>query len=196
MGARNSTERTQEQSDIASFWEATLPPIYHGVIHSVANQKNRTTTQNARLFAAITRATDDAMIAVFNAKYHYAFWRPITAIRNADLDNNKATQRDSEWTSFIPTPMHPEYPCAHCVVAATVGTMLKAEVGSGDMPLLSTQSVTANGATRSWASVEDFVEEVTLARIYDGVHYRFSGEAGNRMGTSIGEQAAKIYLNQ
>ncbi len=194
LGGADSAERTPEQTEIAKFWEATLPPIYHGVVHSVASQPGRSVTQNARLFAAVTRAIDDAMIAVFHGKYHFSFWRPVTAIRNADQDGNDATVRDETWRPFITTPMHPEYPCAHCVVAGTLGAVLKAEIGDDATPLLSTQSMTAGGTTRTWTSVDAFVEEVTLARIYDGVHYRFSGVAGSLMGQKIGEQAARVYL--
>ena len=193
MGAVNSTKRTKEQTAMALFWEATLPPIYHGLVHSVALQAGRSPTQNARLFAVITQATDDALIAVFEAKYHYAFWRPITAIRNADQDNNKTTQRDASWTPYISTPMHPEYPCAHCVVAATVGTILEAEVGDNPMPVLTTTSTTAHGATRSWSTIKHFIQEVSDARIYDGVHYRSSTEAGNKMGRRIGALAVSSF---
>jgi len=194
IGAKNSTHRSSEQTKIAKFWQATLPPIYHGIIHSVANISGRNVTQNARLFATVTRAIDDAMIAVFEAKYYYGFWRPVTAIRNADMDNNSKTKRDASWMPFIPTPMHPEYPCAHCVVAGTVGTILKAEIGDGVQPLLTTNSTTANGAMRSWASIDDFVQEVSDARIYDGVHYRTSAEVGTEMGKKIGGLAIEKYL--
>ena len=187
MGSINSSKRNQQQTDMAKFWEATLPPIYHGVVHSVANQAGRSVTQNAHLFAMITQAIDDAMISVFDAKYHYGFWRPITAIRNGDIDDNDATVRDKSWMPFIPTPMHPEYPCAHCVVAGTVGAILKAEVGNAKMPLLTTNSDTAKGATRSWSNIEAFVQEVSDARIYDGVHYRTSADVGSAMGKKIGE---------
>ncbi len=195
LGGLNSSIRTIEQTEIAQFWEATLPPIYHGVIHSVAAQKDRTVVQNAALFALITQATDDAMIAVFDAKYHYGLWRPITAIRNADIDNNDDTDRDASWTPFIPTPMPPEYPCAHCVVAGTVGAIIKSEMGDEPMPLLTTRSDTANNTQRSWHSVEAFVEEVSNARIYDGVHYRTSSEVGSAMGDMIGKFAVK-YKNK
>ncbi|WP_299080611.1 vanadium-dependent haloperoxidase [uncultured Paraglaciecola sp.] len=194
MGAKNSSKRNQQQTDMAKFWEATLPPIYHGVVHSVANQAGRSVTQNARLFAKITQAIDDAMLSVFDAKYHYGFWRPITAIRNGDIDGNDATEKGEGWTPFIPTPMHPEYPCAHCVVAGTVGAILKAEVGNGKMPLLTTNSDTAKGATRSWSSIEAFVQEVSDARIYDGVHYRTSTDIGSAMGEKIGEFVVEKYL--
>ena len=69
-------------------------------------------------------AMDDALIAVFDAKYTYNFWRPVTAIRNGDIDGNDATDRDPGWTPFIDTPMHPEYPCAHCIVSASLGAVL------------------------------------------------------------------------
>lgn len=193
MGMADSPKRTKDQTAMALFWEATLPPIYHGIVHSVALQKGRSPTQNARLFALVTQATDDAFIAVFDAKYHYGFWRPITAIRNADIDGNDATERDPKWKPYISTPMHPEYPCAHCVVAATVGAVLAAEVGDGPMPLLTTRSTTANGVTRSWTSIDSFVKEVSAARIYDGVHYRTSTEVGNAMGKRIGGLAIERF---
>lgn len=195
IGKKDSTHRSEEQTQMAKFWEATLPPIYHGVVHSVANMPDRNVTQNARLFATITRATDDALISVFDAKYHYGFWRPITAIRNASIDGNENTMIDASWTPYIPTPMHPEYPCAHCVVAGTVGVILKAEIGNNDTPLLTTTSVTANNAIRSWTSIDDFVQEVSNARIYDGVHYRTSTEVGTTMGKKIGQLAIKIFMN-
>jgi len=150
--------------------------------------------QNARLFAVVAQAMDDALIAVFDAKYHYSFWRPITAIRNGDTDGNDATERDPSWVPFIDTPMHPEYPCAHCIVAATIGTILRAEIGAGPTPTLSTTSPTAPGIVRSWTQIDGFVQEVANARIYDGVHYRNSTEVGTAMGTKIGELAASKYL--
>lgn len=193
LGGKSSTRRTAEQTEIARFWEATLPPIYHGVVRSVANMPGREVTQNARLFAAVTQATDDALIAIFDAKYHYNFWRPVTAIRNGDIDGNDATERDPSWTPFIDTPMHPEYPCAHCIVSGAVGTVLQAEIGAGPMPTLTTTSVTAKGAARSWTTIDDFMQEVANARIYDGVHYRNSNEVGTAMGKQIGALAAAKY---
>lgn len=192
LGAKQSLTRTDEQSAIAKFWQATLPPIYHGVVHSVAKAKNYNSCENAHLFALVTQAIDDAMIAVFEAKYHYAFWRPITAIRNADLDGTVETQREPGWRPFIPTPMHPEYPCAHCVVASTVGTILANVIGD-DSVTLSTRSRTLGNTQRSWLTTDSFISEVSEARIYDGVHYRFSTVAGNQMGIKIGKLALRKY---
>jgi VCPO second helical-bundle domain len=193
LGAKNSTQRTPEQTAIAKFWEATAPAVYWPVARSVAAMPGRDVTANARLLAVAAMAMDDALIAVFDAKYTYNLWRPITAIRNGDADGNDATERDPSWTPFIDTPMHPEYPCAHCIVSASLGAVLQAEIGSGPAPSLSSASHTAGGAVRSWKTVADFVQEVAVARIYDGVHYRNSTEVGSAMGKQIGELAVKSF---
>jgi PAP2 superfamily len=196
LGAKNSTRRTAEQTNIARFWETTASTIYFPVVRSVTDAPGRETTQNARLLAVVAQAMDDALIAVFDAKYHYNFWRPITAIRNGDTYGNGATERDASWVPFIDTPMHPEYPCAHCITAATVAAILEAEIGTGTVPKFSTTSATAPGVVRSWTRIGDFVQEVANARIYDGVHYRNSTEVGIAMGQKIGELAAAKYLRQ
>ena len=193
LGAKNSTTRTPEQTAIAKFWEATAPAVYWPVARSIAGAPGRDVTENARLLAVAAMAMDDALIAVFDAKYAYNLWRPITAIRNGDLDGNDATTRDPSWTPFIDTPMHPEYPCAHCIVSASLGAVLQAELGSAPAPKLSSASSTAGGAVRTWTRVEDFVQEVAVARIYDGVHYRYSTEVGSAMGKKIGELAVKGF---
>jgi hypothetical protein len=107
LGGKASTRRSAEQTDIARFWDYSLPAIYHGVLRSVALQPGRDVARNARLFALMAQAMDDAMISVFEAKYHYNFWRPITAIRNADFDGHDGTQREPSWNSLIEAPLHP-----------------------------------------------------------------------------------------
>ena len=194
VGAKNSTTRTPAQTEIARFWEATAPTIYYPLVRSVTNMPGRDVTQNARLLAVTAEAIDDAMIAVFDGKYAYNFWRPVTAIRNGDIDGNDATERDAGWLPFIDTPMHPEYPCAHCIVAGAVGAVLAAEIGTGPTPTLNTTSPTAPGVVHSWATIDDFVAEVANARIYDGVHYRNSTEVGAAMGKKIGALTAANAL--
>jgi hypothetical protein len=194
IGRKNDSTRTPDQADIARFWEATGAVIYHGLVRSVADSPGRDVTRNARLFLMVTQATDDAMIAVFDAKYHYNFWRPITAIRNGDIDGNNATERDESWTPFINTPMHPEYPCAHCIVSGAIGTVLQAELGTGSMPVFATNSPTSNNSKRTWTKIEDFMQEVANGRVYDGVHFRTSTEVGTAMGKKIGQLAADKYL--
>ena len=194
LGGKNSSRRTAEQTQIASFWEATLPPVYTGIVLSVAEAPGREITQNARLFAAVAQAADDALVAVFDAKYHYNFWRPVTAIRNGDLDGNDATERDASWTPFIETPLHPEYPCAHCTVAGAVGTVVQAEIGTGSLPALATTSYLIKGPARKWAKTDEFMQEVAKARIYDGVHFRNSTEVGTAMGKQVGALAVAKFL--
>jgi hypothetical protein len=194
LGAAASTQRSAEQTANARFWETTLPAIYYGVVRSVAEQPGRDLMRNARLFAALTQAIDDAMIAVFDAKYHYAQWRPVTAIRNGDQDGNDATERDPSWTPLLATPMHPEYPCAHCIQAGVVGVFLQHEIGSGAQPVLATKSTSAGGAERRWTSVQALVQEVGNARIHGGMHYRFSSEVGTEMGQRIGALAIERLL--
>ena len=186
VGGKTSTRRTPEQTAIAQFWEATKPLVYWPVARSVAKTTGRDASDNARLLALAAMAMDDALIAVFDAKYTYNFWRPVTAIRNADGD-----ARDPAWMPFIDTPMHPEYPCAHCIVSAALGAVLQAELGSSPAPVLTSASPTAGGAVRTWTSVADFAQEVAVARIYDGVHYRNSTEVGAAMGKKIGELVAR-----
>ena len=186
LGGKTSSQRTAEQTAIAQFWEATLPVVYWPVARSVATAPGRDLSDNARLLALAAMAMDDGLIAVFDAKYTYNFWRPVTAIRNTEGD-----ARDPGWMPFIDTPMHPEYPCAHCIVSASLGAVLEAEIGSDPAPKLSSASSTAGGAVRTWNTVNDFVTEVAVARIYDGVHYRNSTEVGTAMGKKVGELAVK-----
>ena len=194
IGRRDSTTRTKDQTDVARFWEVTGATIYQGLIRSVIDTAGRDVTKNARVLMAVTQAIDDAMIAVFDAKYKYNFWRPVTAIRNGDIDGNDATERDPSWTPFINTPMHPEYPCAHCIVSATVGTVLEAEFGNTAVPVMATTSSTANNSRRTWMKIEDFIQEVANGRVYDGVHFRNSTEVGTAMGRKVGQLAAAKYL--
>jgi hypothetical protein len=193
VGAVESTVRTSEQTQMARFWATSLPDVHMGIVHSVARAPGREVTRNARLYAAVTAALNDTEIAVFEAKYHYQFWRPITAIRNGDRDSNAATERDPDWTPLIVTPIQPEYPCAHCMVASTIATVIRADVGKEPMPTLSTTSNTLRGVTRHWTRTEDVVQEVSNARIYDGVHYRTSTEVGTRMGEEVGALVAAAY---
>ncbi|MBL0419059.1 vanadium-dependent haloperoxidase [Ramlibacter sp. AW1] len=189
LGSKASTQRTPEQTEAARFWEYSLPPIYHGVVRSVAQQPDRSVAQNARLFAAVSQAMDDALIAVMDAKYHYGFWRPVTAIRNGDRDDHPATELEAGWTPLIDNPAHPEYPSAHSILAGAIGELLEAEVRRGSLPELATSSPSAGGRTRRWPSVDAFMQEVADARVWEGIHYRTSTEVGLAMGRRIGALA-------
>jgi hypothetical protein len=149
------------------------------VARSVATVPGRSESDNARLLAVAAMASGRRADRGVRRQVHLQL--PVTAIRNAEDD-----LRDPGWTPFIDTPMHPEYPCAHCIVSASPGAVLEAEIGAGPSPTLPSASSTAGGAVRTWRSVADFTQEVALARIYDGVHYRNSTEVGSVMGRKIG----------
>lgn len=193
MGSATSTTRTPEQTEIARFWASSLPDIYIGLVRSVAAASGREVTRNARLYAVAAAAINEAEIATLEAKYHYHFWRPITAIRNGDRDDNPKTERDPDWIPMTVTPMNPEYPCGNCVIAAAVIAVIHAEAGRDPVPILKTISNTAPGVTREWTRTEDLVQEVSNARIHAGVHFRNSTEVGNRMGQQIGALVASAY---
>lgn len=193
IGGKKSTVRTAEQTEIARFWVITGPQSFDPLVRQLAAAPGRSLIENARLFALAEMAAADAYIAVFDAKYTFNFWRPITAIRNGDLDGNDATSRDAGWEPVIDTPLHPEYPCAHCITSAAVQAVLESEFGTGAVSL-SMSSATAPGVVHKWSSVKEWAEEVSAARIYGGIHYRNSTVVGKDMGRKIRELAARNYL--
>jgi hypothetical protein len=105
IGAKKSIRRNSEQTEIARFWTITGPQSFDPIVRQLATASGRTLSQNARLFALVEMAVADSYIAVFDAKYTFNFWRPITAIRNGDEDGNDATDRDPAWEPLIDTPL-------------------------------------------------------------------------------------------
>ena len=188
LGGRTSSERTPHQTLVARYRQAfdTMPSL-----RLVADAPGRTPVQNARMFAVYQMAFDDAATAMAAAKLHYNFWRPITAIRNGALDGNDATQPDSAWVPLLPTPNFSEYPCGHCTVAAAIAEVMTAEVGDaprGGVRIMSQAiPVSVVQAFPSWSA---WAQEVSDSRIYGGVHFRFSNEAGEE----IGRRAARVVL--
>ena len=193
IGGLNSAKRTSEQTAIGRFWFLTGPRSYNGIVRQIAIAKDMNITECARMFALVAVAANDALISVFDAKYTYNLWRPVTAIRNADQTNNSATPREASWLPLGDTPMHPEYPCAHCISSAAVSTVLQAIVGD-EVREVSLTSPTAPGVTRKWTRLRDYSDEVSMARIYAGFHYRFSAEVGKDMGKKIGELTVSTQL--
>lgn len=138
---------------------------------------------HARLFALLNLALVDAATSVFDAKYTYLFWRPVTAIRNADLDDNARTDVDPGWSPFLTTPPHPEYPAAHGVIQ-TAGTRVL-EMYLGQHYGFDTTSPTVPGVTRHYDDFDAFADEGGFARILGGMHFRNSVEVGHREGRSV-----------
>jgi len=149
LGAKNSTKRTARQTEDARFWLLVGPLAYNPLPRQIVIAKNMDLLDSARFMALFSVAAVDAVIAVFDAKYKYEFWRPITAIRNGDLDGNPATERDASWQPIDATPMHPEYPCAHCIVSSSVAAVVRGLLGSDEIPEVSLTSPFFPGLYRS-----------------------------------------------
>jgi hypothetical protein len=192
MGARNSAVRTPEQTATVMFWASNGPQQF---VDSVAMLPFRgTTSDRARLLALYYLAMTDAAFAVFDAKYAYDFWRPVTAIRNGDEDGSPATERDAGWTPLLDTPPHQEYPCAHCAVAAAIATVVASEGSPGQAIVMNPADGAATAKPRSFASAGDVMTEVANARVWGGIHYRNSTEAGLALGRAVGKQVLDAKL--
>jgi hypothetical protein len=193
FGSLASKVRSDEQTTVGKFWFLTGARTYNPIVRQVVMAKQMNLLDCARAYALTSMAAADSFIAVFEAKYHYNFWRPVTAIRNADLSQNPAAPRDPAWQPLGETPMHPEYPCAHCISSSAVAAALRAMVGD-EVGEISVTSSTAPGVTRRWTKLSDYSDEVSNARVWAGFHYRFSTEAGKDMGTKIGELTVATQL--
>ena len=194
LGAKNSTKRTARQTEDARFWLSVGPRAYNPLPRQIVITKNLDLLDSARFMALFSVVAADAVIAVMDAKYKYEFWRPITAIRNGDIDGNPATQRDAIWQPIDATPMHPEYPCAHCIVSSSVAAVIEGLLGTDEIPEVSLTSPFAPGVTHRFTSLRAFGDEVANARICAGFHYRFSTIAGREMGQKIGVYVVKSIM--
>ena len=196
VGAKDSETRTPAQTETARFWTAVGVATWNPVVRALAGAPARSLVDNARIFALVNVAAHDAFVAVFDAKYAFNFWRPITAIRNGASDGNDATSADAGWVPFVDTPMHPEYPCAHCITASAVASVLESEFGTGRVGVISMTSPTAPGVTHRWDRLRDYVQEVENARVWGGIHYRTSTEVADRMGRQIGSLAVTRVMTR
>src|SRR5712672_1228593 len=194
LGGKTSTKRSDRQTEDARFWLITGPQSTAPVVRQVVEAKKMSVIDSARFMALTAMAGADAAIAVFDAKYHYEFWRPITAIRNGDQDDNPGTERDATWQPIDNTPMHPEYPCAHCIVSGAVASAIETLLGTPEVAELTMTSPTAPGATHRWTNIRAYADEVAHARIWAGFHYRFSVRVGQDMGRTIGEYVVKTVM--
>jgi len=192
FGSKTSARRSARQTETARFWLMTGPQAYHPLARQLVAERRLNLIDSARFMALFAVTLTDAYIAVFDAKYHYEFWRPATAIRNADLNNNPDTKSDATWQPLDNTPMHPEYPCAHCIESGAARVALES-LGQ-PLPELSLTSATAPGVTQSWSNLDDFTTEVANARIWAGFHYRFSTRVGTALGRQVGEYVVNTIM--
>jgi PAP2 superfamily len=144
------------------------------------------------LFAMAYAASADAIIGCYNAKYHYSFWRPVTAIRNGDIDGNSDTVADPDWTPLIITPPHPEYPSAHSCLTGALAEIFKAYFGRPNLEVSIDSTVT--GTTHTYRNVHEWQSEVESARIYVGIHYHHSVVQGGVLGRKVAQNVAVNYF--
>jgi hypothetical protein len=195
LGAKVGSTRTPEQTDIGVFW-SDVPQLQEDrYVRGIAVDQRLSLEENARFFAMLTVARSDALIGCWDAKFHYVFWRPVTAIRVGG--GNPALASDPSWASNIITPNHPEYPAAHgCVTSASVHT-LQAFFGTDDLHF--TADSTVAGLTtpvRTYERFSDLLEEVKVARIYGGLHYRNSTEQGALLGKRVVRQMLRHHFRR
>jgi hypothetical protein len=185
LGEIGSTTRTADQTQIARFWGAPIQNYWNEIAQTVALQHGTTLPQNARLFALLDLTLADSVIAFYDAKYTYHFWRPVTAIR--------AEGAASDWTPLANTALDPSYPGAHAVVSAG-GADVLASFFHGDGDSFSVTSEVLPGVTRSFTSFSAAADEASVSRIYAGQHFRFDQDAGQRLGRHVADYVLQNFL--
>jgi hypothetical protein len=192
LGARDSTVRTPAQTEIGRFWTDHTTTQYGRMLQLLAMQENLSLSDSSRLMAMSFTSLADAYIGCFNAKYHFSFWRPVTAIRNGDIDGNALTVADPAWTPLGSTPGHPEYPAAHACLTGSLANTLEEYFGTSQVHLTVSSAVTST--TRYFQNVHDLEREIEGARIYAGFHYRHSLKQGFLMGHKVSRNVTANYF--
>ncbi len=197
-GSATSTVRTQEQTDVAQFWNANAINQVNQTSRDLASGHGFDLVETARGLAMSNMVNSDAGIACFDAKYHYLFWRPATAIPHADIDGNGLTTADPTWTPLLTTPNHPEYPAAHgCLTSAdaeVAAKLLDTHQIEIDIPGAVGRNVTTLTTSRHYATVEQLDREIVNARVWAGLHFRDSGEVGVKLGRDVAHWALDRYF--
>ncbi len=193
-GALNGSLRTPAQTESGLFWSAPPQALFSSGLQYLIVSRKLNTAQSARLAAMANVTIADALVACFNAKYHYAFWRPYTAIHGADTDGNPGTEADVNWLPLDITPGHPEYPAAHGCATEALTVALRAFFHSNEIQYRVSSSVT--GTAHDFQRFSDVVIEVDAARIFGGMHFRHSVLQGNMMGRTVARHVLKTYFQQ
>ena len=191
LGRATDTSRTAEQSATALFWSPSASALWNANIRSLASSMDLLTA--ARFEAIGIAAVMNSLIACWDAKFTYMFWRPVTAIQAGDGDGNDKTDGDQTWTPFITTPSHPEYPAAHTTVGAGALGFYTVWFKTRRFPLAFTGNA---GTVRHYTSVDAVEEEEGNARVWGGMHWRNSTEVGAALGRRVGRYTARHLLRR
>jgi membrane-associated phospholipid phosphatase len=179
IGGKTSSARTEEQSEIARYWYESSPQGWNRIVREVSAARNLNEWESARLFALANFAMADGYIAGFEAKYHYNYWRPASAIR----DMSKA---DASWLSYLDTPPLPDYPSNHTVEGAAVATVLARFFGTDFVSFSMTSGAPYPGITRKFWSFSEAARENGASRVFAGIHFATAVQAGYEQGERIG----------
>ena len=174
--------RTQEQTQIATFWLASPTAIWNPVLRQAVEARGLGLSATARAAALFYLAASDAGVACWDAKYEHNYWRPQLAIRGGDSDGNDLTAGDAAWQPLHPTPRHPEYPSGHTSNSSAMASILQSLFGEGTGAPI---TVTLSGITRQWETFDEAAREVIEARVYSGIHFRTADEVGAKMGRQV-----------
>ena len=192
-GSLTGSLRSAEQTDLARFWTA-FPTQWLAAIRGIAVRDLTDVGDSARLFALVAFAAADSQIAVYESKYLYNFWRPITAIQEGDHDGNPNTTGDPGWTPFLVTPPYPDYTSgANCMTGSITG-MLALFFGTDQIDFEVQNTVGGVVVTRSYSRLSDAAQEVVDVRILQGIHFRFADEAGRQQGQRVAHWAFQRFL--
>lgn len=183
-GASDSTVRTAEQTEIATFWRGD-DSVFYPAIRAALRELAGSPVQQAEMVAVFRIAAVDTTIAVYDAKYHYVWWRPITAIRDADIDGDPATAPDPDWTPLHTTPPHPDYLSGHAGFAGATEGSLTAFTGRGPGTRFALTSGTLPGVTRTYTQWSQLTAEMVDARVWSGIHTRTADTAAATVGRQV-----------
>jgi PAP2 superfamily protein len=194
LGIVNSTAASPDQALTGRFWNGAIQNYWNEITQTAAVEHHLTTAQSARLFALLNLALADGVIAFYDAKYTYNFWRPVTAIRAADTDNNPDTQGDPTWLPEVGTTTpDPSYPGAHAVLSAAGARVLRDFFKQDQFDFTVTSEVLP-GVARSFTGFSAAAEEATLSRIFAGVHFRVDLTTGQGLGRNVARFVVRNVL--
>ncbi len=198
LGRMDSSIRTPDQTVIAHFWNddagtVTPPGHWNRIAQTVSRQLGLSLADNARLFALLNVSLADAGIVCWEGKFGYSYWRPITAIQEADLDGNPDTAPDRTWQSLLTTPPFPSYASGHSTFSGAAATALARFFGN-DAIRFSIGSEGTPEVIRSYAGFWAAAQEAGRSRIYGGIHYEFDNQEGLRTGRAVADYIARNYF--
>jgi hypothetical protein len=193
LGGTRSTTRTAAQIEAVKFWtQANLGPAWQEAARQLSGAKGLGLAENARLFALLNMGVANTFITDWDAKFTYNFWRPVTAIRNGDMDGNDATDRDPSWTPLNDTPMHPEYPSQAAIICGVAVGIFESVFGPQPAIPFTTTDLFDPNLKRRFSNIADMDAEHKNVRVWGGIHFRNSLEVGDDMGKKI---AAYLIAN-